>query len=112
MPHITGLPSFAFTCRLLYVLSILPPTNPLRPLCCPPSAGLCITTVVSYLSHSQVWAVQAGSGVMVGGTTNRAKIFFEQELGEILGSVPEVLPAAPELVGGNGSGGGQQQQQR
>ncbi|KAL4427842.1 hypothetical protein ABPG75_001931 [Micractinium tetrahymenae] len=71
--------------------------------------GLCITTVVSYLSHSQVWAAQAGSGVLVGGTTNRAKVFFEQELGEIFEAVPE-LPAAPELVGG-GAAAQQQQQQ-
>ncbi len=69
---------------------------------------MCITTVVSYLSHSQVWAAQAGNGVLVGGTTNRAKIFFEQELGEILEAVPE-LPAAPELVGGAAE---QQQQQQ
>lgn len=61
--------------------------------------GLCITTVVSYLSHSQVWAAQAGSSVMIGGTTNRAKIFFEQELGEVLEAVPE-LPGAPPLVDG------------
>lgn len=75
----------------------------------PPSlcaAGLCITTVVSYLSHSQVWAAQAGSGVVVGGTTNRAKIAFQQELAELLGAVPE-LPGAPDLVdGGNSSSGG------
>lgn len=69
---------------------------------------MCITTVVSYLSHSQVWAAQAGSGVMVGGTTNRAKVFFEQELGEILEAVPE-LPAAPELAS---DPAGQQQQQQ
>ncbi|KAI7839290.1 hypothetical protein COHA_006988 [Chlorella ohadii] len=66
--------------------------------------GLCVTTVVSYLSHSQVWAAQAGSGVMVGGSTNRAKVFFEQELSEILGAVPE-LPAAPALVDAAGSSG-------
>lgn len=70
-------------------------------------AGLCITTVVSYLSHSQVWAAQAGSGVMVGGTTNRAKVFFEQELSEVLGSVPE-LPSAPALV--DSPSGGKEQQ--
>lgn len=74
------------------------------------TAGLCVTTVVSYLSHSQVWAAQAGNSVMVGGSTNRAKVFFEQELSEILGAVPE-LPAAPALVdvaGSSGSGGGAQ----
>lgn len=65
---------------------------------------MCITTVVSYLSHSQVWAAQAGSGVLVGGTTNRAKFAFEQELGEVLKAVPEVLPA-PDLVDAAVAGG-------
>lgn len=69
-----------------------------------------MTTVISYLSHSQVWAAQAGSNVLVGGTTNRAKFGFQQELSDILAAVPE-LPAAPPLVDGgsngssNGSGG-------
>lgn len=73
------------------------------------SAGLCITTVVSYLSHSQVWAAQAGSGVMVGGSTNRAKVMFERELGEVLGAVPEVPPAAPGPAADGGGGGSGEQ---
>jgi hypothetical protein len=60
--------------------------------------------VVSYLSHSQVWAAQAGSGVIVGGTSNRAKVAFEQELSDMLGEVPEVLQQAPALVDGSGTG--------
>ncbi|KAI3428303.1 hypothetical protein D9Q98_006682 [Chlorella vulgaris] len=66
--------------------------------------GLCVTTVVSYLSHSQVWAAQAGSGVIVGGTSNRAKVAFEQELSDMLGEVPEVLQQAPALVDVSGTG--------
>lgn len=91
--------------------------TPVPPACCPPNwpaphpAGLCVTTVVSYLSHSQVWAAQSGSHVLVGGTTNRATIFFEQELGEILEAVPE-LPAAPALVDGAAGGSGAQQGER
>lgn len=58
------------------------------------AAGLCITTVVSYLSHSQVWARQQGSTVLVGGKTNRAKLGFRKELADLLTSVPEVGPSA------------------
>jgi cytochrome c biogenesis protein len=67
---------------------------------------MCITTVVSYLSHSQVWAAQSGGSVLVGGATNRAKFSFEQELGEVLGQVPEVPAAAPGLVDAAAAGGG------
>eukprot|EP00887_Chlorella_sp_A99_P002598 scaffold6.g2598.t1 len=60
--------------------------------------GLCITTVVSYLSHSQVWALQQGGAVLVGGRTNRAKLAFQQEVEELLQRVPDVAPPAPPLV--------------
>lgn len=53
-----------------------------------------VTTLVSYLSHSQVWALQEGAYVYVAGKTNRAKISFEQELSEVLDAVPEYPPAA------------------
>lgn len=55
-----------------------------------------MTTVISYLSHSQVWALQAGSRVLVGGRSNRSVVGFRAELGDIIQAVPE-LPAAPEL---------------
>ena len=65
---------------------------------CSRPAGMCLTTVVSYLSHSQVWATQqAGGSVVVGGRSNRAKFGFQQELQEVIDAVPEVLPAAPAL---------------
>jgi cytochrome c biogenesis protein len=54
--------------------------------------GLMITTLVSYVSHSQVWALQEGSSVYVAGKTNRAKVTFEQELDDVMDSVPEVQP--------------------
>lgn len=53
--------------------------------------GLCITAILSYLSHSQVWAWQEGGNVLLGGRTNRAKYAFTQELGEVARAVPEVL---------------------
>ena len=82
-------------------------------------AGLMVSTLVSYLSHSQVWAweeegeeeeeqqeeEQGGEGgggagrgrrrgrrkLHVAGRTNRAALGFEQELAQALAEVPEVL---------------------
>ena len=68
----------------------------------PPLAGLCVTTVVSYLSHSQVWALQQGRAVLVGGRTNRAKAAFRQELAAAAAGLAGV--AGPER------GEGEQQQ--
>jgi cytochrome c biogenesis protein len=51
--------------------------------------GMCITTVVSYLSHSQLWATQIGSDVVVGGRSNRAKVGFDKEIEGVLESLPE-----------------------
>lgn len=51
--------------------------------------GLMITVVVSYLSHSQVWALQAGPYVYVAGRSNRAKFAFEDEMDKVMDSVPE-----------------------
>jgi cytochrome c biogenesis protein len=52
-------------------------------------AALMLTTVVSYTSFSQVWALQEGSCVHVGGRANRAVVSFESELGAVLDAVPE-----------------------
>ncbi|KAK3268073.1 copper chaperone [Cymbomonas tetramitiformis] len=46
--------------------------------------GLIVTTFISYLSHSQVWALQNGDVLYVGGRTNRATLDFERELSDIL----------------------------
>ncbi|XP_002977026.2 cytochrome c biogenesis protein CCS1, chloroplastic [Selaginella moellendorffii] len=54
--------------------------------------ALMFTTCISYLSHSQIWALQKGSSIIVGGKSNRAKLSFEQELTGILDSVPEHVP--------------------
>ena len=53
------------------------------------TAGLMITTLVSYLSHSQIWALQEEAMLHVGGRTNRATIAFAGELSSILDSVPD-----------------------
>jgi cytochrome c biogenesis protein len=51
-----------------------------------------ITTLVSYVSHSQVWGLQDGANVVVAGRSNRSKYLFEKELDEVLDGVPEALP--------------------
>ncbi|KAG1655284.1 hypothetical protein FOA52_007980 [Chlamydomonas sp. UWO 241] len=56
--------------------------------------GLMITTLISYLSHSQVWACQDGSYVYVAGRSNRALIGFAKEFDEMLEAVPELPEAA------------------
>jgi cytochrome c biogenesis protein len=40
---------------------------------------LMVGVVMSYVSHSQVWALQAENGLFVGGKTNRALVSFERE---------------------------------
>lgn len=58
-------------------------------------AGLMVTSFLSLLSHSQVWAVEAeaggGSLLHVGGRSNRAKEEFKTELDEVLDEMPEYL---------------------
>lgn len=56
--------------------------------------ALMITTLISYVSHSQVWALQQGANVYVVGKSNRSKVLFENELDAVLDSIPEVQPAA------------------
>ena len=68
-------------------------------------AGLMITTIVSYLSHSQIWALQDGGWLHIGGKTNRATITFANEMDDMLNEVPEYLP---ELVQAVGSGDSEQ----
>ncbi len=45
---------------------------------------LMVGVVLSYVSHSQIWALQKGDRFYVGGKTNRAQVSFERELMEIL----------------------------
>ena len=68
-----------------------------------------ITTLVSYLSHSQIWALQEGAWLHVGGTTNRATLSFTNEMEDMLNNVPELQQAAAGngSTQGNGSGQGQ-----
>ncbi|WOK97070.1 cytochrome c biogenesis protein CCS1, chloroplastic [Canna indica] len=53
--------------------------------------ALMLTTCMSYFSHSQIWALQDGTTVTVGGKTNRAKLEFQDELNRLLDKVPELV---------------------
>ena len=48
-----------------------------------------LTTLASYLSHTQIWALQSGTDLHVAGTTNRAKLVFTREFQDILDLVPD-----------------------
>ncbi|KJH72065.1 cytochrome c biogenesis protein [Aliterella atlantica] len=50
-------------------------------------ALLMIGVVMSYVSHSQIWALQADGRFYVGGRTNRAQVAFEQEMLDILAQI-------------------------
>lgn len=43
--------------------------------------------VMSYFSHSQIWALKKGDRLYVGGKTNRAQVAFEREVLDILNSL-------------------------
>ncbi|WP_250125211.1 cytochrome c biogenesis protein [Chroococcidiopsis sp. CCMEE 29] len=47
-------------------------------------ALLMLGVVMSYVSHSQIWALQKDGHFYLGGRTNRAQVAFERELLEIL----------------------------
>ncbi|HEY9814044.1 MAG TPA: cytochrome c biogenesis protein ResB, partial [Candidatus Sericytochromatia bacterium] len=65
-------------------------------------ALLMLSVMMSYVSHSQVWALQKDGQLYVGGRTNRAQVTFERELIEVLEQLktPEVEESAiaPESV--------------
>ncbi|MDM3850087.1 MAG: cytochrome c biogenesis protein [Aphanizomenon gracile PMC627.10] len=51
---------------------------------------LMLGVVMSYFSHSQVWALQKGKTLYIGGKTNRAQVAFEQEILAILDQLSSV----------------------
>uniref|UniRef100_A0A1J3CK25 Cytochrome c biogenesis protein CCS1, chloroplastic n=1 Tax=Noccaea caerulescens TaxID=107243 RepID=A0A1J3CK25_NOCCA len=56
--------------------------------------ALMLTTCISYLSHSQIWALQNGTALVVGGRTNRAKNEFPDDMNRLLDQVPELINKA------------------
>ncbi|HEY9695499.1 MAG TPA: cytochrome c biogenesis protein [Oculatellaceae cyanobacterium] len=65
-------------------------------------ALLMLSVMMSYVSHSQIWALLKDEQLYVGGRTNRAQVTFERELIEVLEQLktPEVEESAiaPESV--------------
>lgn len=55
---------------------------------------LMVGVMMSYVSHSQVWALQTEGKLYVGGRTNRAQVTFERELLAVL----DELTQKPELA--------------
>lgn len=53
---------------------------------------LMLGVIMSYVSHSQIWALQTAEYLYVGGKTNRAQVAFERELLEILDRLNEQKP--------------------
>lgn len=51
---------------------------------------LMLGVVMSYFSHSQIWALQTGETLYIGGKTNRAQVAFEQEVLTILDQLSSV----------------------
>jgi cytochrome c biogenesis protein len=50
-----------------------------------------VGVVMSYFSHSQIWALQTEKGFFVGGRTNRAQVMFEREMIGILDQVDQPI---------------------
>ncbi|XP_020256395.1 cytochrome c biogenesis protein CCS1, chloroplastic [Asparagus officinalis] len=60
--------------------------------------ALMLTTCISYLSHSQIWALQDGTTVVIGGKTNRAKLEFPDEMNRLLDEVPELVGSSDSVT--------------
>ncbi|KAM3287626.1 cytochrome c biogeneis protein CCS1, chloroplastic [Capsicum chacoense] len=56
--------------------------------------ALMLTTCISYLSHTQLWALQDGTSVVIGGKTNRAKGEFPDTINRLLDQVPELVESS------------------
>jgi cytochrome c biogenesis protein len=56
------------------------------------------STLMSYISHSQVWGLYDGGRLYVGGNTNRALVTFEQEFLTVLEGLETKPEAAQEVV--------------
>jgi cytochrome c biogenesis protein len=49
--------------------------------------GLMIGVLMSYISHSQLWALQQNGKLYIGGKTNRAQVAFEREMLTLLDQI-------------------------
>ncbi|KAI9124218.1 hypothetical protein K1719_005518 [Acacia pycnantha] len=69
-------------------------TDPGVPIVYAGFGALMLTTCISYLSHSQIWALQDGTTVIIGGKTNRAKAEFPDEMNSLLDKIPEIVESS------------------
>ncbi|KAK7319302.1 hypothetical protein RJT34_04021 [Clitoria ternatea] len=69
-------------------------TDPGVPLVYAGFGALMLTTCISFLSHSQVWALQDGTTAIIGGKTNRAKLEFSEEMNRLLDKIPEIVESS------------------
>ncbi|KAJ4716454.1 Cytochrome C biogenesis protein Ccs1 [Melia azedarach] len=69
-------------------------TDPGVPIVYAGFGALMLTTCISYLSHAQIWALQDGTSVIVGGKTNRAKAEFPDDMNRLLDQVPELVESS------------------
>jgi cytochrome c biogenesis protein len=65
-----------------------------------------LSVLMSYVSHSQVWALLENETLYLGGRTNRGQILFERELVEVVSQLqsetltvkePQTLVSADSL---------------
>lgn len=64
-------------------------------------ALLMLGVIMSYISHSQIWALQTNGQCFVGGKTNRAQVAFEREMIDILdqfGQPNATISTAPTML--------------
>ncbi|MFH7030866.1 MAG: cytochrome c biogenesis protein [Heteroscytonema crispum UTEX LB 1556] len=61
-------------------------------------ALLMLGVMMSYFSHSQIWALQKDNRLYVGGKTNRAQVAFEREVLEILELLNSPSPGEEKAI--------------
>lgn len=72
-------------------------TDPGVPIVYAGFGALMLTTCISFLSHTQIWALQDGTSVVVGGKTNRAKGEFPDDMNFLLDQVPEIVDSSASM---------------
>ncbi|KAL2477187.1 Cytochrome [Forsythia ovata] len=79
-------------------------TDPGVPIVYAGFGALMLTTCISFLSHSQIWALQDGTTLVIGGKTNRAKGEFPEEMNRLLDQVPEIVESSSSTQSDSFSG--------
>ena len=59
---------------------------------------LMLGVIMSYISHSQIWALQKDGRLYIGGRTNRAQVAFEREIIEILEQLKTSSAEVPAIT--------------